>query len=265
MKTELKTTDSQLVLASGAGFKLSKSDRETILSAFSGLDKLSEPLKAEFARVQADVQQVLASFPEDNEPITPGADASVAFANLTKIVKGNQELILACRAEADKAIVDKQVALASIPAETAKQIEALYVSGEAVKKADVATKISDAVSAARVAVLAEVKVVADRRTQLASLKINPADSELTGSDEDFKARSEKAKARIEKVSGFGLPEDRITQLAWGVPDAQFDDTVSLLAAARAAAIAPPAKAASGGNPFIAPAPAVTSKINLGAL
>lgn len=265
MKTTEQIPDTQLVLASGEGFKLSKQDRQTILSAFAGLDKLSEPLKEQFARVQADVQQVLASFPEENEPIVPGADANTAFANLTKIVKGNQELMLACKAEAEKAIADKLTALASIPAETTKQVEALCASGEVVKKADMLTKISDAVAAARKAVLEEVKMVSDRRTQLASLKINPADADLTGSEEDFKAKAEKAKARIEKISAFGLPEDRITQLAWGVPDSQFDDTVALLTATRAAAVAPPAKVSTGGNPFIAPAPAVTSKVNLGAL
>lgn len=265
MKTTEQNPDTQLVLASGEGFKLSKQDRQTILSAFAGLDKLSDPLKAEFARVQADVQQVLASFPEESEPIVPGADANTAFANLTKIVKGNQELMQACKAEAEKAIADKLTALASIPTETTKQVEALVTSGEVVKKADVLTKIADAVTAARKAVLEEVKIVSDRRTQLASLKINPADADLVGSDEDFRAKSEKAKARIEKVSSFGLPEDRITQLAWSAPDAQFDDTVALLTVTRAAAIAPPAKPSAGGNPFIAPAVLPSGKKSLGAL
>lgn len=265
MKTTTPKTDDQMVLASGDGFKLSKSDRQIILAAFSGIDKLSDPLKTEFSRVQADVQQVLASFPADDEPIVAGADASTAFANLTKIVKGNQELMSACKLEAEKAIADKLTALASVPVEVEKVVAAKLASGDLMKKEDVATKIADAIAAARTAIADEFRVVADRRTQLASLKINPADADLTGSDEDFKAKSEKARARLEKVAGFGLPEDRMTQLAWAVPDAQFDDTVALLSAARAAATAPAAKPAAGGNGFIAPPPAVTAKKNLGAL
>lgn len=260
--------DTQLALASGVGFKLSNKDRETILSCFAGLDQISEPLREKFLGVKTEVETVLASIPKEDEPVTPGADHATAIANLTKMYRGTQELMLACKNEAEIALKDKQTALAGIPAEVGKQIDAKVAAGELLTKESLATKIADAVSAARKAVLEEVKIVSDRRTQLASANLPiPADSELIGADADFKAKSDKAKERVTKLSEFGLPTERITQLAWAAPDAQFDATVSLLTAARAAAVAPPASGKSaGGNPFMAPAPAASApKKQLGPL
>lgn len=266
-KTLTPEVDTQLALASGvAGFKISKSDRDSILSCFAGLDNLSDPLKEKFAQVKAEVETALASIPVDTEIPTNAPDHAATIASLTKVLAGHQQIAMACKADAEKSNQDKITALASIPVEAKKHLETLLASGDVVKKEDVATKIADAVTAAKTAVLAEVKVIGERRTQLASIKIAPADELLGGKDEEFKAKVETAKVRIAKLDGFGLPEDRITALAWASSDSQFEDSVALMNAARASVNAQPAARQPQPNPFIAAPPASLKDIKtLGAL
>ena len=101
--------------------------------------------------------------------------------------------------------------------------------GALVKKADVETQLKEAVTKARGEWDTERKTIAARVTSLASLSLpTPEESMISGTEDEFKARCDKAKDRAAKVSGYKVAPERLMTLCWKVDDATFDTTIELL-------------------------------------
>jgi hypothetical protein len=206
---------------------------------------LSEPMKGRFAAIDTEITRAIASLPSNDR--TPVADQSAAI----DLLSGAQNVINSLAEVAKAARQEIATVRASVTTEVEKAIAVKISSGELLTK-DASTKaVTTAAETAKESVRKEQKILGDRTRAVASLNLpsTPSDEVLAGKDEDFNAKSDRAKARAEKLKGFTVASATLSKLVWASSDSDFNDAVDLLNANK--------PAASGANPFAAPgAPAV---------
>jgi len=220
---------------------------------FSAVDDLDEPLKSKFNSVKEAINKALAGLPESDK-VPAALDANYVLRSLLSTFSLAQEMMATMQGKLKSAEGKASTAMASITTEVENAVNDKIAKGELLTKADHDAAVTKAGEDAKASLIAGQKLVADRRTALASAKLPvPGEDVLSADDEAFKAKETEAKARIDKLAPFNLPAERLTLLAWNTDQAVFDTVVATLAEAPAIK--------KGGNPFVpgTPAPAAPAK------
>lgn len=201
----------------------------------SMLDYLEEPLKGKFLEVKNQINAMLAGLPETDK-VPAALDSNLVLQQLLSIL-GCAQSMMTNLTEAAKGANEKLAATrASLGQDIEAAITAKVTAGDLVKKADAETRVTNAVNQARSDFQQEQRIVSERRLALNSLSLPvPADDKLTGKDEDFNARRDTAKARIDKLKEFKIAPERLVTLAWNTDQAAFEQTLELLKDAAGAA------------------------------
>ncbi len=205
---------------------------------------MEEPLKTKWQKTIEAMQVTLASIPDPDKLTDEDTEqAFVTLANTSQSVIDGQQASL-------KDLSEKLASIkAALPGEIASALDAQVKAGAFLTKADHDQKLADAVSAAttaaRASAVSELKVVGERKLQLATASIPvPADEVLAGDEKDFAPKKDAAAKRAEEIKSFKLPPERVLALCWNADEAQYQDTLTLMKQAFEAAGKPTAP-----NPF----------------
>jgi hypothetical protein len=257
LKTLCLASDVTPAAASAAASAALRAGATEVCTTLAGmLDYLDEPLKSKFLGIKNQINTTLAGLPLTDA--VPAANASNnVLSDLLGLFMRSQDMLAHLNGIAKDTGTQLQTTRASMTEEVNKQVAAgvqlALNSGTHILKADLDAKVAEAVVAEKAKWALSQKTVSERRLALASASLPvPGDELLVGEVADFDAKKVTATARIEKLKGFTIPAEKVTQLAWNTDEAGFTSALELLNLGGAGKTAAPAAAAAakGANGFI---------------
>lgn len=224
------------------------------LSTFNGMDDLGEPFATLFANVKQQMNGLLSKLPPTDG--VPAAQEAGWILNCLMSSLTNTQLMLNHTGMRMKELATRNSASdpAALQGAVDKAIEDKIAAGEIIKKDIHLSLCSNAKSEGltegeqkvRDEIAAKEKkgqLIAERKNFLTTngLPLPAEDAALDGTDDEFKARTETAKARVEKLKGHKVAlNSPVMPYVWA-DEKEFKGVETALTAQRASAGAPPAE------------------------
>lgn len=199
--------------------------------------KLAEQARATFKNVNQALTELIAAVPEAHHAVLNGAIASVntSIAGLEKVTDEDEAgagIALAAFESLTKqllGVADQLKAAftaetAALPGKITAALNAKIAAGELVEKDKVDTLVTAARNQGAENYKAELAKQDSRKTVLATNGIPVSDAALAGTDEEFNARVQTVKPRVEKfktIQGVDLTAEPITRALFA-DDATFN-------------------------------------------